>query len=282
MLAPQHCAPSTLEPHWRCATSSHAQPGFAPLPSHLAKKTLASSRSLYFIGDSLSFQHWAALLVLLHVSLPSSDAEALACPDLSQLYGSQPAGELVCARVRGTRRICYLKAGVADTLSIAHGTNRSLADALRMLSTAPLSAKDAIIANAGVHPISLRNQISELGDSFQLLQHEGRYEAQPWLLWRETAPVGCTRRTARVPAAGKHPPNLDSIAATLRIDPGARMLRVYNLSMGLSMGRPSLGHLNETVNRAGERVADCMHWCLDTATVVRGWVMVLLERLSKG
>ena len=217
----------------------------------------------------------------------------LTCPNLRELYDSQPLGRLHCAhldvpRTSRGRRICYLKAGVADSLSVAHGTNRSLAQALRMLSheraisgasSAAWSTDDVVIANAGVHPIALRTQIDDLARGYRDVSSDVR--ARPLLLWRETAPVGCEPKQARVPAAGKHPPNLDSVAAMLGI-PNRHTLAVYNASMALSMGRPHLGHLHKVINREGAEVVDCMHWCLDTAGVVRAWVVMLLQRLHDG
>jgi len=104
-------------------------PGLVPLPTELAQSFLATRQSIHFIGDSLSFQMWGLLLALLHVSLPKEPPHLLACPDLSQLYASQPYGRLQCAHLSASRRLCYIKAGVADKFSIAHQTNRSLAQA---------------------------------------------------------------------------------------------------------------------------------------------------------
>ena len=55
------------------------------------------------------------------------------------------------------------------------------------------------------------------------------------------------------------------------------MLHVFPVSLKLASGLPNLGHLGAATNRDGHPIHDCYHWCLDTAPVVRAWVVLLLE-----
>ena len=245
-------------------------------------------RSLVFIGDSITQQHWLEALWL--SSLVES---SFVCPEYTSVayndfrFSSKKAH---CAKTqdwaRGIRglRVCFVYA-VPDLLSEARPD--LLTDRFRWaMERLALSKRDFVVANMGLWHSSER-----LGDLRAAVSNFTRFvddvTALPGVLWRETSPQHFP------PAVHKHGLDQQGGSSTpfdtcLPAPPEAaltlnarnevtnpivlasrkvRLIRVWHASI-----RDWSGHLGATTNRQGRNVTDCTHYCLPSPTLLK-WTL---------
>ena len=139
-------------------------------------------------------------------------------------------------------------------------------------------SSDALVLSAGLHPgLDLVSQVREAGAVLCSWTQQG---VAPRVLWRETSPGGCTKadvvRNARFGVLDE-----GVVASSLGLRSRSRdVLRVYDASLRLGAQWKDYGHLGNTTNRDNFPMQDCMHYCLDTADVLREWVLLLISWLE--
>lgn len=250
------CAPEEQDPHWQCArgvrNASHADgglPGLVPLPAALMELALQRlrGRTLFFLGDSVTLQHWVATCMLVGMSLArtalptaikqresSNRRSWLKCPDMANAYVRVwDFREPMCASLPShDLKICFAKAATFDRASQVHNLSRGLAEAFVALtghaaevgSERALRASDIAVVNVGLHAStkptdwhlasSLRSQLRHFGDA---LRDRRRLRTAPHVIWRETSPwLGGSRH-------GDGSANCDDLrrAMKLRMDGGS-------------------------------------------------------------
>ena len=222
-----------------------------------------SNGSAYFVGDSLSLQHFHAFACALHADVP---VPALAI--------AQNSSSCVRRRDGGHGRICHLDAGAAPSIA-------STSAALRTLARSRLLQKgDIVVANEGVwrrafssDPAEgMREELSRVRELDAATVREIREEAGAVLLWRETAAQHFDRSATGKYKTGCRSNRCGSCGPVLNASGLWTLNSLVNREMQ-ALGVPvlpvlghSLGAFREHVARRSQYVIekgilDCTHYC---------------------
>ena len=276
------CAFHTNASRYVCEASSQAS---SVLMNATAASEALGGRSVYFIGDSLSSQHFHAFACELHMD---REVRAHSTRDISA------AGLKVKCAMRHTNqpgRLCHISAG--EGLQEA-----SSAAVCRILSSSGTLRKgDVVVANEGVwrraygddsvvQELQRVGEFAEPGSCVGILRSLGVR-----LLWRETAaqhfdrtPTGQYKAGCKLSRCG-HCGRITNTTSLLALN-AAVTSRMQSLGVPvLPFFAPTLplwdahvARLSQFVRR--EHILDCTHWCEPNA-LFSALTPVLLQRISK-
>ena len=279
--------PSTAQCSFHTSASRYVCNASAVRPSTLPRASVAlGSRSVYFVGDSLSTQHFHAFACELEMDLNVP---------VDALHDLTAAGlDATCATSRALdvppspSRLCSIRAG--ENLH-----KISTATACRTLAGVggTLRAGDVVVANEGLwrraydenstdRELERVDEFSQRGSCVNLLRNLGVR-----LLWRETSaqhfdrtPTGQYKAGCKVTRCGGCGPVDDANA--LRTLNDAVSMRMRTMGVGvLPFFEPTLPLWTEHVARLSgfvrhEHILDCTHWC-EPNTVYAALTPALLQ-----